>query len=100
MLLEINNGSDNLLLNAFLSPTLGCTAGTFSAPCITCATGSSAAMALNVRVLLSSRSLADRSRKFNHNSMSQLEALLWFHCKPFVPVEKLILTLVGTMISQ
>ena len=45
---EIQNGSDNLLLNAFLSPTLGCSAGTFSAPCITCATGSSPAMALNV----------------------------------------------------
>jgi hypothetical protein len=44
---EFNNGSDNLLLNAFLSPTLGCTAGTFEAPCITCASGSSAAMALN-----------------------------------------------------
>ncbi|KAE9364410.1 hypothetical protein N431DRAFT_355180 [Stipitochalara longipes BDJ] len=44
---EFNNGSDNLLLNAFLSPTLGCTAGTFEAPCITCASGSSPAMALN-----------------------------------------------------
>jgi len=48
---DINNGSDNLLLNAFLSPTLGCTPWT--APCITSATGVSSAMALNVSLLQS-----------------------------------------------
>jgi hypothetical protein len=42
---EINNGSDNLLLNAFLSPTLGCTP--FTAPSITTPSGFSSAMVLN-----------------------------------------------------
>jgi hypothetical protein len=46
---DINNGSDNLLLNAFLEPTLGCTSWT--APCITSSTGASSAMALNVCLL-------------------------------------------------
>jgi hypothetical protein len=48
---EINNGSDNLLLNAFLEPTLGCTP--YTAPSITSASGFSSAMALNVSLLQS-----------------------------------------------
>jgi len=48
---EINNGSDNLLLNAFLEPTLGCTS--FTAPSITSASGVSSAMALNVSLFRS-----------------------------------------------
>jgi hypothetical protein len=46
---EINNGSDNLLLNAFLEPTLGCTP--YTAPSITSASGFSSAMALNVSLV-------------------------------------------------
>jgi hypothetical protein len=48
---EINNGSDNLLLNAFLEPTLGCTP--YTAPSITSASGVSSAMALNVSLVQS-----------------------------------------------
>jgi hypothetical protein len=75
--LEINNGSDNLLLNAFLSPTLGCSAGTFSAPSITSATGFSSAMALNVSIPgVHTSSLTNRDRKFNPNSTYQPAAQL------------------------
>ncbi|PMD39935.1 hypothetical protein L207DRAFT_566806 [Hyaloscypha variabilis F] len=41
----ISNGSDNLLINEFIAPTMGCTP--FTKPCITSPTGSSPAMALN-----------------------------------------------------
>jgi hypothetical protein len=44
--LVIQNGSDNLLINDFISPTMGC--GSFTAKSITTPNGISGAMVLNV----------------------------------------------------